>query len=159
MFLWYRCDFTVHFRKVCKGNQCVSVYVGLKAAGLLSALQWHLCQLLYLCHTVLVWVLKCVCMFTQPPGCHDGSRRLFFHSRQVRTYSSPGLPSIATPWLLLLVWVRMIPKLRRSTDYCYNWNNSGSFEREWMSIETLGKCVSCIIKKHGRINVNECVQL
>lgn len=29
-----------------------------------------------------------VCMFTQPPGCNDGSRRLLFHSRQVRTYSS-----------------------------------------------------------------------
>lgn len=35
-------------------------------------------------------VCLCVCAraFTQPPGCNDGSRRLLFHSRQVRTYSS-----------------------------------------------------------------------
>lgn len=33
-------------------------------------------------------VYVCVRVFTQPPGCNDGSRRLLFHSRQVRTYSS-----------------------------------------------------------------------
>lgn len=53
---------------------------------------WVLCSHTSSNYFIKSWVPVCVCagacVFTQPPGCNDGSRRLLFHSRQVWTYSS-----------------------------------------------------------------------
>lgn len=78
---------------------CVCVYLSImwSGSGKNPAGLWVLCS-----HTSSNYFIKseclrvfmcasvclCVCAFTQPPGCNDGSRRLLFHSRQVRTYSS-----------------------------------------------------------------------